>query len=100
MIAIRIESPNQQRCQEAAAHLGELIQQVKSPYSDKVEILGPSRAMRAKIRNRYRWQILLKAPRIKILAGIIRESLKKPYLSTCKSSNIRINIDVDPVDML
>jgi primosomal protein N' len=83
-----------------AIHLGELIHQVKSPYGDKVEVLGPSRAVRGKIRNRFRWQILLKASRIKILAGIIRQSLKKSHLLACKSTNIKVNIDVDPVDLL
>ncbi len=77
---------------EAAAQLRSIRQELQV----KVEILGPAAAPLAKIRGRYRWQILLKATRRselhRLLAGF-GGKLKLPPV-------VRMGIDIDPVDML
>jgi len=100
IIVIRIEGPNQEKVQEIAHYWGELLQQARKGMGEQVEILGPTPAIRLKIRNKYRWQILLKSPRSKLLSDLIRSVLVKYDSSACKNPNIRINIDVDPLDLL
>jgi primosomal protein N' (replication factor Y) len=100
MVAIKIESPNQEVAQEAVSQWGQLIHQIRDHHDAKVEILGPSSAIRGKIRNRYRWQILLKSGQMRILSELTKEFLIKSYSSPCKNTNIKINIDVDPIDLL
>ncbi len=69
---------------------------LRSMHQVRVEILGPAPAPLAKVRGRFRWQILLKSasrPELKRLLSLFRDQWKPP-------SNLRTNIDVDPVDTL
>jgi primosomal protein N' (replication factor Y) len=78
---------------EAAARL---LMELKQELKTRVEILGPTAAPLAKVRGRYRWQILLKSALRKDLhrlLGRFREKLRLPAV-------VRISIDIDPVDML
>jgi primosomal protein N' (replication factor Y) (superfamily II helicase) len=73
-----------------------LLRKTKQDLKSRVEILGPAAAPLAKIRGRYRWQILLKSSLRKDLhrlLGTFREKLKLPAV-------VRLSIDIDPVDML
>jgi len=62
----------------------------------RVEILGPAPAPLARIRGRYRWQLLLKS--------VQRNSLHR-MLGQFKSSHkpaavVRMAIDIDPLELL
>jgi primosomal protein N' (replication factor Y) len=62
----------------------------------RVEILGPAAPPLAKIRGRYRWQILLKSSGrtdLHRLLAAFKGSVKLP-------ATVRLAIDIDPVDML
>lgn len=62
----------------------------------RVEVLGPCVSPLAKIRGKYRWQILLKgASRQELhrIVAVCRKNLKLPAV-------VRLSIDMDPVDML
>jgi primosomal protein N' (replication factor Y) len=63
---------------------------------ENVEILGPAPAPIYKVRNRYRWQILVKAKQISALQelGLVARELFS------RSRTIRLHIDVDPYNML
>ncbi len=61
-----------------------------------VEILGPAPAPVEKIRNLWRWHIILKGSNSKNLRHAVSEFLKK----TKDIRNIRIDVDVDPINLL
>jgi primosomal protein N' (replication factor Y) len=64
--------------------------------AERIEILGPAPAPIQKLRNRYRWQLLLKgkhSPSLLELAKQARELLPQ-------SRSVRLHIDVDPYNML
>ena len=86
------EKPVEQGAEAAAA----LLRKMRSTMNARLEILGPAPAPLAKIRGRFRWQVLLKS------AG--RSELRKVLLSFQAAWNpprtIRTTIDVDPVDTL
>jgi primosomal protein N' (replication factor Y) len=78
---------------EAAAAL---LRTVRQGLRSRVEILGPAAPPLAKIRGRYRWQILLKSTGrtdLHRLLAAFKGSVKLP-------ATVRLAIDVDPVDML
>ena len=63
---------------------------------DQVEVLGPAAAPIEKLRNRYRWQLLLRSKhssRVLKLARAARDVLPN-------SRAVRLHIDVDPYSML
>ncbi|HUK39603.1 MAG TPA: hypothetical protein VLX11_01115, partial [Candidatus Acidoferrales bacterium] len=71
-------------------------QSTVSAFRDRIEVLGPSPAPIEKLRNRYRWQLLVKGKQISSLlefAGYAREIAPQ-------SRRLRLNIDVDPYNML
>ncbi|HKZ16092.1 MAG TPA: hypothetical protein VJ161_01320, partial [Geobacteraceae bacterium] len=62
----------------------------------RTEVLGPAPALLAKVRGRYRRQILLKSPTRRELNRFLssfRMEFRPPAV-------VRMTIDVDPVDML
>jgi primosomal protein N' (replication factor Y) len=63
-----------------------------------IHILGPAPAPLSKIRGKYRWQLLLKAPTARQLALLL--STAGPLINDAVPSGCRIAIDVDPVSML
>ena len=61
----------------------------------KVEVIGPAEAPIARIRGRYRWQLLLKAKDIRVLHTLTRDLLAK-----CSRGGLDIKVDVDPVNFM
>jgi len=86
------EKPVEKGALDAARSLREVRQHQKM----RTEILGPAPAPLAKVRGRFRWQILLKAHN--------RSELKRLLLTFQKDWNpsrlLRTTIDIDPVDTL
>jgi primosomal protein N' (replication factor Y) len=78
----------------------------KKNNSDKIEIMKPAPALIFKLKNQYRWHIIIKAvkseytkskPASMNTARLI--NMLKQHISTLKIKNtIRISIDVDPLD--
>lgn len=65
--------------------------------TDTVEIYGPFKAPLYKIQNRFRYQIFIKGNRTEVLN--LKKNIEKA-LKEFKEKNIRVAIDVDPVNLL
>jgi len=63
------------------------------PKSDTVRVLGPAEAPLAQIRGRYRFRLLVHAPRNFQLQNWLREWFK---LAPKARGNLRVQIDIDP----
>ena len=74
---------------------GDLAKSIKLPQG-KYQLLGPAKAPLAKIRGQYRYQILLKGEKIEVLNAAVKEALIKLSVPP----DIRITVDVDPLNML
>jgi primosomal protein N' (replication factor Y) len=75
-----------------------LAKGIKSTGGSQVEVLGPAPAPRAKIKDRYRWQILLKSSSLSDLRALCTGLLSRktdmvPY-------SVRMEVDVDPYSLL
>ena len=81
---------------QVARNAHNLARDLRRQEAETVEILGPAPAPIARLRNRYRWQILLKGPsRPALLAAARRAVALMP-----KGRAVRIHVDVDPYNML
>lgn len=66
-------------------------------YSEGTEKLGPAAAAISRIKNRYRWQIVLKSPSEENLRKILEALLAQSFEG---HSNASISIDLNPLSMI
>jgi primosomal protein N' (replication factor Y) len=64
---------------------------------NSLAILGPAEAPVAKIQNRYRWHILLKAPSSRSLHRCLVAALSDAKQNRQQYPGVRLSIDVDPL---
>ena len=64
-----------------------------SPLDDKVRVLGPAEAPLAVVRGRYRFRLLVKAPRNYDLSAYLREWLAEAPKA---KGTLKLEVDVDP----
>lgn len=102
LINLRLSGPCEERVASAATALAEVARRLATQNPGRkgssVEILGPAQAPRAKLRNRYRWQLLLKGTSASTVHRFFRR------LVAAGSGNIppgvRLEVDVDPQSLL
>jgi primosomal protein N' (replication factor Y) len=63
-------------------------------------MLGPAPAALAKLNNRYRWHLLLKAPTTRRLHDVIDRGLSALRQQAIPRHGVRLIVDVDPVNLL
>ena len=85
----------EKKARDLAAGLREL-QAAKPNYRDQIEVLGPAAAPIEKLRNRYRWQLLLRSKQSAVLLDFARQARKLFR----RAPSVRLHIDVDPYSML
>jgi primosomal protein N' (replication factor Y) len=91
---IIIANPSDQDGRKIATEIGRFLKQNKT---DKiVSILGPIPAGIPKIQNYYRFQILIKASDLEE----VRVLLKKLYKEVKLTSNTKIGIDIEPLNLM
>jgi len=63
-----------------------------------LELLGPSRAALYRIKNKYRWHLILRAREVRTLQSVLKQVRDLPEWKQVR--NFKLIIDVDPVNML
>ncbi len=99
LAAVRFVASSYDQVQSLSDHWGQLAQKLKAlrPQYASIEILGPAPAPMTKLRNKYRFHLLLKAPNQMLLKNFISE------LNTDQSKKFagtKVQIDIDPVQMM
>ena len=99
LVNLRLDGPKLAEVETKAKNLADELRklQARNPrFGEQVEVLGPAAAPIEKLRNRYRWQILLRSKQSSVLLTFARQAreLHSP------SRNVRLHIDVDPNSML
>jgi len=97
LVQLRFEGPNLQEVEEKARSVGFNLRkhQQDAKGVEQIEILGPAPAPIEKLRNRYRWQILLKGKK-----GPHLFKLANQARSLNPRGKVRLLVDVDPYNML
>ena len=83
----------------ARSAVGDLRHEIRR-IPGKTAILGPAPAPIAKVRQRYRWRLLLKTKSVTtLLKGL--EPLLAEFERACrKKKDLRLAVDIDPIDFL
>jgi primosomal protein N' (replication factor Y) len=95
LVALIFSGNTEASVEKEALAAAALLRTVRQELRHRVEILGPAAAILAKVRGRYRWQILLKSmsrTNLHMLLAAFKEKIKLP-------ATVRLSIDVDPVDL-
>jgi primosomal protein N' (replication factor Y) len=99
---ILITGKNKDRTARYAKDLGKLARKAQSEnrlFSKNVQVLGPVSAPLARIKQQYRWQILLKGKTVEALNGLVT-TLSAKMESKLPRRDVRVVFDIDPVNML
>jgi primosomal protein N' (replication factor Y) len=96
LVSVRFTGVEEAQVEEAASRVAEHARGVLAP---EVELLGPAPQALARLRNAYRWHLLLRG---RSAAGV-RESARAALEwaeAELSGGNVRVIADVDPVDVL
>jgi primosomal protein N' (replication factor Y) len=99
LIGLRLDGLKTEAVEKQAKILAAKLRDLQahtSSYRERIEVLGPAPAPIEKVRNRYRWQLLLKGKQSTTL-------LEFAHQARCvvpQSRAVRLHIDVDPYSML
>jgi primosomal protein N' (replication factor Y) len=99
LASFRIQGLALERVIHAAGQLRTFANTLKerSSHYSHVEILGPAQAPLGKLRNQYRWQMLVKAPDASVLGNFSRNLLENlDWLPP----TTRVTVDIDAVHLL
>ena len=99
LAAIRFEARDPQAVEQYCQTFATLLR----PYvrnAEGVSLLGPAPAALAKLNNRYRWHLLLKAAAAKRLHEVIESGLDAMKQASIPRNGVRLTVDVDPVNLL
>lgn len=99
LASFRIQGLEQNAVEETARRLKKraLALQSKSPNFASIEILGPAPCPLARLRNNYRWQLLVKGPDAGALVTFCRHLCENQDWVPPK---IKLAVDIDAVHML
>jgi primosomal protein N' (replication factor Y) len=99
LAAVRFDARDPQAVEQFSQAFVALLR----PYirdAEGVTLLGPAPAALAKLNNRYRWHLLLKAPSARRLHDVIEQGLSTLKQAAIPRSGVRLTVDVDPVNLL
>ena len=100
LINFRMVGNSERRTKAAAEEMGRIGQSLlKKGYGRGIEILGPSTAPFAKMRGKFRWQMLAKGKSPQLLHLFTKE-LAFGMEVQLKGKGVHLDIDVDPVFVL
>lgn len=97
--SIRIQAPDLDKVKLAADQLSQRAYGIKEkfPIFESVEILGPAAAPIAKLRNQFRYHLLLKSAQPKALNHFIQKLLGD---SKWIPKQVKVVVDIDPLNLL
>ncbi|WP_417909527.1 replication restart helicase PriA [Candidatus Electronema sp. PJ] len=99
LINIRFSGEEEGKVQETAKAAAGLLRAAIDKDSLPVDILGPAPAPLSLLRNRFRWQLLLKGRQPEVLHQLCNQLLENKQ-RLCHRGKVRMGIDVDPENML
>jgi primosomal protein N' (replication factor Y) (superfamily II helicase) len=102
MILLKISGKDKQNTEQFARALGDISRELKTGGQagrHDIEVLGPIAAPVSRIADRFRWQIMLKAPNAGTLHQFTRQLVMKSH-TVAGRRRVQLAVDVDPVFMM
>jgi primosomal protein N' (replication factor Y) len=97
LVNLRFAGASEAAVRAAAAHAAGLVRRKADAY--RIGVLGPAAAPLARIRDKYRWQLLLKGPDSGALHALCDELASQPG-PQLRTGKVTMVMDVDPESML
>jgi primosomal protein N' (replication factor Y) len=98
LASLKLDAPDDERLRATAARLDEFLRAMREVGDGPVRVLGPAPSPIEKLRNRFRMQFLLRCaerPPLRRVLGRVVEAL-----DDFTQHDVRVAVDVDPVNML
>ena len=102
LVQVIISGKDKGQTARSARQAGQICRQViadRPSLQKTVQLLGPVTAPISRIRDRYRWQLLLKGTQVDHLHEVA-EMLRQKAAQEISGKSVRLILDVDPVNML
>jgi primosomal protein N' (replication factor Y) len=102
LVRILVTGRDKEQTARSAKLLGEIcraVQAGKKTYRKDVDIMGPVAAPLSRLKRQFRWLLLLKGRRLSSLRGLTREVVNRAA-GRIPKKDVKIIVDIDPVDML
>ncbi|MFQ5639737.1 MAG: primosomal protein N' [bacterium] len=100
MISILFKGPEEPKVIQAAQNYASVIKRFRGPF----QILGPTPSLIVKIKNKYRWHILLKGSKESDVGGqALRQAVieaQELYREEFRTRGVQVAVDVDPVSLI
>ncbi len=98
LVFIIVEHPDDSGARKSGTEIAALLRSWSRQYDSQqqVTVLGPAPAPLERLKDRYRWQILIKSNNLEMLHGVT-EWISSQYKA---SGQTRVTIDIDPENML
>jgi primosomal protein N' (replication factor Y) len=96
---ILLRGRSESATRQAAETLGSVLHSFQEAKFPDVEILGPAPAPLARIKQYYRWHLLLKAVDPAHIRGVIEQAMSKPPPQVSRG-DVRVAVDMDPIAVL
>ena len=98
LVNLRLDGANGESVEACGKQLAEGLRAITERRREPgtIEVLGPAPAPIERLRNRYRWQILLRAKQ----SGPLVELARRARELLPRGRSVRLHIDVDPHSML
>ncbi len=97
LLSLRLEGVEEAAVLGAARDLGRALEQARQRLEPRAQVLGPAPAPLARVGGRYRYLLLLKAPRAQQAGRLLRLAL---HLAGPPPRGVRLAWDVDPVSIV
>ncbi|MDH5297785.1 MAG: primosomal protein N' [Desulfobulbaceae bacterium] len=98
LINLRLEGTDEAQVRKVAIDLARRATHL-ARQRPGLSVLGPVQAPLARLRGRYRWQLLLKGTEIDALHALCGWLMEKPA-ATGAGGSVKLTVDVDPENML
>jgi primosomal protein N' (replication factor Y) (superfamily II helicase) len=96
LVALLFSGPDAKEVERVATHVADVIRE--RAEADGVIVLGPAPQALAKLRNQFRWHVLLKAGSGNTLRAAAQHALEAAESSRARA--VKVIVDVDPVEVL
>jgi primosomal protein N' (replication factor Y) len=96
MALVRIEGENPRKVEAVASAASAMMVRTSSPA---MRVLGPAPAPIERIKGRYRWQLVVKAPAISDLHRAL-STIRATLGPQAADAGVHISIDIDPINMM
>lgn len=95
VVMLRVDAAQEGAAREVARQLAEQCRALAGERGLQLEVRGPAPSPLARLRNRYRFQVMLRAVERKALRPVLLAVVRTRY-----DRRARVGVDVDPMSML